>query len=56
MCATEDSLMLSVYVRYSGQFNADNMCVTADSLMLPIYVRYSGQYNAFSICAVQGTV
>jgi len=36
MCGTADSLMLTQYVWYSRQINADthNMCGTADSLML----------------------
>jgi len=49
--------MLTQYVWYSRQFNADTICVVQlDSLMLTQYVWYSRQFNADTICVVQQTV
>ena len=58
MCGTADRLILTQYVQYSRQFNADthNVCGTADSLMLTQYVWYSRQFNADTICVVQQAV
>jgi len=69
MCGTAGSLVLTQYVWYGGQFNADTICAvqravwcwhnmygTAGSLVLTQYVWYSGQFNADTICVVQRTV
>jgi hypothetical protein len=56
MCGREDSLLLTQYVCYSRQFNADKNVSFSREFNAEKYLFYIRMFNAATICAVNQAV